>query len=537
MSTPTRQRRSSRLRKRAPASPPTHRSVYEDSESFAPRVRDYDDDDDDAAQSWVSAADKFAPLTSPYKRSRNGTPYSSPLRTFTNAGASMSADESSSGNDQHDSAAGGVHGIIEAAQQRRVGAREAIEFLQSGANPCDVEPAPLVAHATLEFTPPPPPSDTPLGRRANLEANVAIDESRFDALLRDEPRNFQSAYKPPWAPALAPQKVAELQLWEKMEVLSELELMKQPWFSLVTLVAGLIQVPLSALVVRAPTTASTQAVRPTYRNRYLESFSLPSTNALDALRTGDLDTYAQLTTNPNGGGDDAKTTSFQQQQEPLLPPQTLLQINELLLDAVLNEGSAGGNGAQTVQSGARFERLRARAAAVQPAVPSTPVTRAALANAHEWAGRPTATGVYFLTPAYTSARDVAHTKITSRAPQLANVPLAAFARDDGRTDSAQRKVRVNFANLIADVYNMARHNSNRSSSKLASDAENLSASGEDTLKWFIYRVRWNAHARRFVVHSSNQPIRAHPNYELTCATGTGVVPFVYRVQNPLLYTL
>ena len=397
-----------------------------------------------------------------------------------------------------------IGSVIHSAQRRRTTAREAIEMLRSGALP----------HAD------------------NLESNVAIDATRFENLLRDSPAEYQSAYKPPWEPKLPPQKVAELQLWEKMEVLSELELMRQSWFSLVVLVAGQIQVPLSTLVVRAPSTASVDAVRPS-RLRTSQPTSFGSALAdilgpppplepdfgapptkLDfaALRRGDIaDPFADKLSDENVV-----------LKKEFLPPQTASEVNDMLFDAVA--AAASSDVPFVVQSGARFAKLRRR---YEPPATAQVVDSRETADAHQWASRSTATGVYFLTPAYTSARDSAHAKITSRAAHLCDVPLSAFVRDDGSTTSAQRKVRVHFAELIGFSYNMSRHNSNRSA-KLASDAKNYQAAAEDIVEWFIYRVSYDQDSRRFSVRSSNSP-NYFPRVRKRLQTGTVVHnPFLYK---------
>lgn len=156
------------------------------------------------------------------------------------------------------------------------------------------------------------------------------------------------------------------------------------------------------------------------------------------------------------------------------------------------------------QSGARYREFR-EAREEKPewyerdssdlAINTSQRVRAQGARARSWIARPLATGVFYLSPTYTSARDDAYTQIVSRADQLADVDMKYFARL-APTNSVQFRVRRQFIRLIAEFYRLTQHGGNRSA-KLAADAANITASIEAITQFFVNRVTFEWTTREF----------------------------------------
>jgi len=165
--------------------------------------------------------------------------------------------------------------------------------------------------------------------------------------------------------------------------------------------------------------------------------------------------------------------------------------------------ASGAAGIETTNSRGRFRDLRNdrrdtawyETSLKKDAIETNRLLRAAGAQAQQWATRPVATGIYYLNNNYVAARDEAFMLITSRASHLANTPLDAFIAEDP-SDNVQIRVRIQFAKLIATLYNFHRYNSNRFS-KLASDAGNLVAQTEDIVRYFVNRITYSAQNKRF----------------------------------------
>ena len=98
---------------------------------------------------------------------------------------------------------------------------------------------------------------------AERDLGVEIDREAFRNFNNDSAYEVQDAFKPPWAPSVPRAMLEKLRTWETMETLSELELRRQPWYSMIMLVAGFLSLPLDALVFVGPRTASADAVQPT----------------------------------------------------------------------------------------------------------------------------------------------------------------------------------------------------------------------------------------------------------------------------------
>lgn len=134
--------------------------------------------------------------------------------------------------------------------------------------------------------------------------------------------------------------------------------------------------------------------------------------------------------------------------------------------------------------------------------------RVAGAQAQAWITRPVATGIYYLNNNYVAARDEAWMLITSRADQLSAVPIEAFIGEDER-DPVQARVRIQFAKLIATLFNFHRYNSSRFV-KLAHDAANHAAQSTDILTYFVNRITYNAHTGRFADTGARAAINHQP---------------------------
>lgn len=186
--------------------------------------------------------------------------------------------------------------------------------------------------------------------------------------------------------------------------------------------------------------------------------------------------------------------------EPLLNPQSEGQIDDALLFATQN--ALGG--VEMARSGARFADFRAARRVVAPwyerdrssqAAAINQTVRAEGARARSWISRPLATGVFFFNQSYLSARNKAYTQITSRADHLASVSMHHFARP-GRSGTVQFRVFDSFGELIAEMYRLARHNSNNSA-KLASDAANIAGAIEQLTQLFVTRITFDRRTCEF----------------------------------------
>lgn len=434
------------------------------------------------------------------------------------------------------------------------------------------------------------------------ERDVIIDPDLFRSLREDSAYEFQDANKPPWAPSVPQAILNKVRDWEVLETLSELDKRRNDWYQLALKVAGALQLPVDAIIVMGPNTASTQAVRP---SRTLGSeLATPPANAgttrdvglasvgeslAGLTATTPLRDAAMQSPRGGGGGERAVGAGFeryrqrrerdaplgapapppgptgpdptshlfpiargnkleppevtqmgpeptfqlrgfqtapsspvqlpqQQQQrppptpapppprpstvpgEPLLSAQTEGQIDDALLFATQN--ALGG--VELARSGARFADVR-KAKHVpaewyerdprQQAYEINATVRGAGARARSWIGRPLATGVFFFNQNYLSARNKAYTQITSRADHLANVSMHYFARP-GRSGTVQFRVFDSFGELIAEMYRLARHNSN-TSAKLASDAVNIAGAIEELTRLFVTRITFDARTCQF----------------------------------------
>jgi len=371
-------------------------------------------------------------------------------------------------------------------------------------------------------------NDTPQrSARADADRNVVIDGELFDSLRYDSAREFQDANRPPWAAPVNDKQLNQLMTWESLEVMSELEQRTKDWYTLALMVAGLVQVKAEAFVVFRPK----RGPQPT-RQSVLGGYALPKYARAPArepeLRVPEPqapverpapeptedDVQSALDAIDQAGG---LTDSFDDEtvlapQQPPTRPGTPAAEPGRQVPATPALGDQSLGGARSIFTKARFPQFRRQqqqqAAAAQAQVPmafysrgfvpesdSTPISRNQIANAAPWASRSLATGVFFLAPEYTAARDTAHMLIVSRADHLASVELAEFVRD-GSSASVQHRVRVQFARLIAHMYNIAKHNANRSS-KLAHDMANYTAGAEQIVLWFVKRINYEPRSRTF----------------------------------------
>jgi hypothetical protein len=332
--------------------------------------------------------------------------------------------------------------------------------------------------------------------------------------------------------------LAELKTWEAIRVYDELELRTNDWYTLAILVAGFTREKVSALVIFMPIESVTaeEGGRPT-RSSVTGDFAGV---AGDVGATGLDRSFTSLVAQtpdrsghfggPVGAGAGAPPyipgielgrgpRVEDEDVEPVRPPGPLLgpqshdQIDAALLNAAETiiaerEITLARSGATVVQSGATsrtaFLKQQEARAPGKPAYTTddTPAARAMnqsvralAASSRVWVSRGVATGVYYLSPGYTAARASAHMHIASRAPHLRGVKLEYFARD-GPSDSAQYRIRVQFARLIGEMYNLVRQNSNRSA-KLASDTRNISRSAEEILRWFVALVQYDEYTNSF----------------------------------------
>lgn len=210
---------------------------------------------------------------------------------------------------------------------------------------------------------------------------------------------------------------------------------------------------------------------------------------------------------------------FDQAAPPLSPPRrqpgeaalsalTDGQIDDALIVAAQNVLA----GVPLAKTGARFRELR-EADRKPPqwyetgdslqARTESQARRAEGARARAWIARPLATGVFYLNPSYTSARNRAYTQITRRAFHLSTVPMRFFGYQS-ESGTVQFSVFTQFAQLIADIYRLSAHGNNRSS-KLASDAANYAASIEATTQFFETRITFDPSTGEF---SDTGPDRA-----------------------------
>ena len=204
--------------------------------------------------------------------------------------------------------------------------------------------------------------------------------------------------------------------------------------------------------------------------------------------------------------------------------------------------------AHTTNSGGRFRELRELVmnetsgvtAPNAPALDYRQPNQAAVSHANAWISRPLSTGVFYLNPNYVAARDAAYAQISSRADQLASVPMKYFARK-GRSGTAQFRVFEQFASLIAEMYRFSAHKSNRSS-KLASDAANLAASIEQITLFFSTRISFDRVRCEFKdagANCANQALNNvhniyHDNIPWRRPIHTSNALRAYKRHNPLL---
>jgi hypothetical protein len=157
--------------------------------------------------------------------------------------------------------------------------------------------------------------------------------------------------------------------------------------------------------------------------------------------------------------------------------------------------------------------------------------RVAGAQAQAWITRPVATGIYYLNNNYVAARDEAWMLITSRADQLCAVPIEAFIAEYLR-DPVQARVRIQFAKLIATLFNFHRYNSSRFV-KLAHDAANHAAQSTDILTYFVNRITYNAQTGRFADTGARAAINHQPAW-LRRPLGVPSLPLSAARFDPLL---
>jgi hypothetical protein len=157
--------------------------------------------------------------------------------------------------------------------------------------------------------------------------------------------------------------------------------------------------------------------------------------------------------------------------------------------------------------------------------------RVAGAQAQAWITRPVATGIYYLNNNYVAARDEAWMLITSRADQLSAVPIEAFIAEDER-DPVQARVRIQFAKLIATLFNFHRYNSSRFV-KLAHDAANHAAQSTDILSYFVNRITYNTQSGRFADTGARAAINHQPAW-LRRPLGIPSLPSSVARFDPLL---
>lgn len=359
----------------------------------------------------------------------------------------------------------------------------------------------------------------------DAERNVVVDQRALDTLVNGTPAQYQAENKPPWAPRLPAYNLSELMTWEAIAVFTTLDLEKEDWYWMVKYVAGQVHVKVDAFVRFNPTDHTGPVSRtgtaaaggfpdtapsgPSEMSRALANMvgatpaRLPGLfgNEGTGLPIEPLPPLAQPA-QPSGGDRDVAPQSLAQIDNTFINVVEAVLSDPSRVGQVMRAGKRPAAAPEVVQSGGRFEEFRKRARARAPPTPfyvngtsesdrvlGQTFRAATAAAAQTWATRAVATGVYYLAPVYTSARDRAHALILSRARQLAHVKLQYFIRAGDQNDLLQKQVRVQFGGLVADLYNEARHNSDRSA-KLATDARNFTRGGEDKIRWFMTRVNF-----------------------------------------------
>lgn len=140
-----------------------------------------------------------------------------------------------------------------------------------------------------------PPDDT--------ERGVVIDRTAFNSLLNDSGEEYQAGNRPTWAPRVPNDVVEKIKTWIAMDTLSELQLRSKSWYSFMVLVAGAVRLPISALVIIGPQTASAQAVRPTSTTVGAAPVAYGESMAIGAGGTSDAMLRSSTTLTPFRPGD------------------------------------------------------------------------------------------------------------------------------------------------------------------------------------------------------------------------------------------
>jgi len=410
--------------------------------------------------------------------------------------------------------------IIAAQQTKRSSARSALDSLRRGVIPGydDVEPDAI----------------------DDENRSVVIDRDAFASLVNDSGEEYQDANKPPWAASLPPDVVAKIKDWIVLDTLSELKLRATSWYSFATLVAGAVRLPISALVIIGPQTASAQAVRPT--NAALAGISFGDSMATGAGGISDALLKSSASMTPLRV--DEQGRAFQPGQaraaagfglaaaagaEPSAPPPIDDALENFRASGIYNQyGSLfadidipvpGVESRTTIATTARFRDLRKHNASITPApwyaTTNTPnalrtsqVAREAGARGLPWINRSIATVVYYFNPFFVSAREFAYSKMTIRAGQLRHV-APRFFMEDRPNDSDQMRIRSMFAAVVAAEFNMLKHQSNNSS-KLAADAANIAGASENAMQFFENLVSFNSSTGRFSILYVQNGINRQP---------------------------
>lgn len=410
------------------------------------------------------------------------------------------------------------------------------------------------------------------------ERDVIIDEAAFEALMTDPATEFQRAYKPPSAAPVPPHTLAEVREHEVLDVLSELKLRDEDWFSMIVLVAGMLQVGVSTLIEFTPSSlhsapASVASITGRFNGVGGPPLSELSSNAADRALARLVGMIPSATYAPPPGTipplagfdlgrpppptDDASLPTSNKRPPaaavPTTPPlraQSLEDIDMRFVTAAENVARETGmfslSGARSntfnsghtthssmIHTGARFQNIRRQMEARAPPLPSYATSiagdndaellrqgdRALAATSRQWVGRSTTTGVYAPKPAYIAARDSAYADLVSRAPQLRGAELQLFIRR-GSSTSPQYLVRTMFARLIAAEYNVVTFSSNRNS-KRVSDNDVYVAAAENCLCFFADHVSFSRSSSSFSV--SQNPL---------CSSGVvrlppGRTPYMY----------
>jgi hypothetical protein len=474
--------------------------------------------------------------------------------------------------------------VVDVQQTRRSGARSALDILRRNQIP--------------NYR-----ADVP-----DVERDVVIDRDQFRSLQNDSAFEYQDANKPPWAPRVPREMIDKVRTWELQEVLSELDVRRNPWYMLAITLAGKLHLSPNALIVLGPQSASAQAVAPTRAQQTQPlagvqnavgatniDFDLAALTQMTPLRedgrggfeaplradqlagdrllaqqaqrrrdaapstirrppptprrqtpAGQFSPLPQFAPGGGGGGlprrDMGRSTLlpptggggagggrgqpptparlgdsglFTQDDllaalnEPESGVQTVGDLENLILSAVPQveqqlRAETNDNSYLVPQSGARFSSLR-KARRQTPqfyerdnsdlARRISQTVRVEGARGRSWISRPLATGIFYLNPNYTAAREGAYTQIVSRADQLAHVEMSMFARP-ARSNTVQFRVRDQFAALIAAHYQLATH-SRSGTSKLATDARNFAASAEAIVQFFVQRITFDVASNQF----------------------------------------